>query len=698
MLIRKYNRFEEIPKVNNILYKIPIFATQKYADYLKEIKNHDTLWLACADNEMLSCFIPIAISKKFIFKRGYFITGVIFNESNISFEKEIEFLENVLDYVKKNNLCDWIQQGPNWALFNTAPSGSISVQFGTYKLFLKDKSEDELYRLIKNSERGNINKAIKSEVIIKKGADYIKDCLSIVNLTAKEANISSLTMIEARKLLAVFKDDLKIYVSYFDYKPQSAAILIRNEYCTYGLYAGTIANAFRGANAYLWWEAIRDAKVNNCEYFDFVGARVNPAPGSKIERIQRFKKHFGSEFVQGYLWKFVISKNKFIVYKKLLKIYFLLLKKKIKKDIIEQELERQNLDSNKPSELVIYRTFNKIPDNEKLLKNIPVFATQNYADFIKEFNDHDTIWFAYTENGKITFLLPFAIYKKYIFIKGYFLTGVISLGSNNPIDKEKEFLEDVISCIKKNKLCHWIRQGLNWALFNSVPSGSKATEFGTYRILLRDKSEDEIYKLISKSQKRNIQKAITSGIEIKKGLNYINDCLNIIDHTARGANIHSPTLDEINKLHYYFKDNLKIYVSYLNDIPQCSTIFISNEFCTYGLYAGRKSGAFRSSNAYLDWEAIKDAKKNNNLYFDFVGARMNPEPDSKIERIQNYKKHFGCDLIRGYIWKMVISEKQFKLYKILLNTYSFVFNKKFKKDIIDQEIEKQSNEANYSYS
>jgi lipid II:glycine glycyltransferase (peptidoglycan interpeptide bridge formation enzyme) len=149
---------------------------------------------------------------------------------------------------------------------------------------------------------------------------------------------------------------------------------------------------------------------------------------------------------------------------------------------------------------------------------------------------------------------------------------------------------------------------------------------------------------------------------------------------------------------FYFRDKSKIYVSYLDDVPQTAVIFLGNEYCTYALYAGSIIKAFRGANSYLDWEAILEAKKCNSSYFDFVGARINPEPGSKLERIQNYKSRFGSEFVQGYLWKMVISKRKYFIYKTILKIYFLLKNNKIKKDIIDQEFEKQNNEDIHSDS
>ena len=70
-------------------------------------------------------------------------------------------------------------------------------------------------------------------------------------------------------------------------------------------------------------------------------------------------------------------------------------------------------------------------------------------------------------NPDIQFIIPFAVRNKYIFKNGMFLTASICLDENVDIETEKEFLNSIIAIIKQEKLCDWIGQPPNWALFNS---------------------------------------------------------------------------------------------------------------------------------------------------------------------------------------------------------------------------------------
>lgn len=338
--IEVINNIKEIQTKYNLDHKVPIFATQEYADYLFDSRRIKTLWFIEKFEDEISLMIPFAISKKLFFIKGYFLTSVN-NIANRPLDEEKLFLEKVVALIKKKKLCDWIQQSPNWAIFNTYPSGAVYIQFGTYKIKLEEKSLDELFNSVQKKDRYDINKAIRENIIIKKSYDYLTDSIKLINLTASEAGISSVDVQEINKIKTYLRNDLWVYVAYDrNNVPQSTAIFFSNHYSTYTIYGGSIKKPARGSTTYLYWEAIKESKLKNVKYFDFVGARVNPEPESKQARIQRFKEHFGGELYLGYLWKMPISKIKYYLYNIIIRLYTLLKGIKYKGDIIDQELRR----------------------------------------------------------------------------------------------------------------------------------------------------------------------------------------------------------------------------------------------------------------------------------------------------------------------------------------------------------------------
>ena len=79
-------------------------------------------------------------------------------------------------------------------------------------------------------------------------------------------------------------------------------------------------------------------------------------------------------------------------------------------------------------------------------------------------------------------------------------------------------------------------------------------------------------------------------------------------------------------------------------------------------------------------------KERGVLLYDFVGARVNPEPGSKLEGIQRFKSRFGGEMKVGYMWRYVNRPVRYKIYNLLLNSYmKYVRHDNTFSDIIKEE-------------
>lgn len=125
---------------------------------------------------------------------------------------------------------------------------------------------------------------------------------------------------------------------------QGSAIFLWNKgNSCYYLHGGSAQHTTTGAMNLLIWEAILFMKAKGVRIFDFVGGRVKPEPGSKLEGIQRFKERFGSNLKIGYAFELAINEPQYNLYKFLLKIKCIIKRTKIYKSIVEQEIERGNI-------------------------------------------------------------------------------------------------------------------------------------------------------------------------------------------------------------------------------------------------------------------------------------------------------------------------------------------------------------------
>lgn len=184
----------------------------------------------------------------------------------------------------------------------------------------------------------------------------------------------------------------------------------------------------------------------------------------------------------------------------------------------------------------LFKKLADVPSIERFNENLPVFASQEYSNYLKNTKNYSTIWFHGIVEPNIQFILPLAIRKMYAFKNGLILTSTIYLDNNIKIEIEREFLNGVMAIIRQKKLCDWIGQPKNWALFNVVPSNSIYCEFGSYRINLLENNTDELFAKMGHNHRQQIKKSIKDKIIIKSSHELLEDCSNVFMEAAAYGN------------------------------------------------------------------------------------------------------------------------------------------------------------------
>lgn len=292
-------------------------------------------WFVSSQNGL---FIPFFIKKQLFVNRLTFLDDVdsLLKFKNVSLEDKLHFLNNCIKYIKEHMDVDFITQSPAFAIFDSFPIGSIAAPFGTYRIDLT-KSEDEIWEKVHSKHKNVIRKAIQNNVDIKSGHQYLNQSIQLINETLERSKIKSLDLTKINQLAQNLNGNIVPYICELNGLVQGTAIFIFSQKSALYMWGGSISNPTTGAMNYLHWTAIKDFKTLNVNCYDFVGGRITPKAGSKLEGIQRFKSRFGGYFYQGYLWKYPI-KWKYYFYIVILKAY-LFFKGRNTKDIIDQELK-----------------------------------------------------------------------------------------------------------------------------------------------------------------------------------------------------------------------------------------------------------------------------------------------------------------------------------------------------------------------
>lgn len=317
--------------VSDFLHLLPVTAMPEYLQSFN----------SCVDYGYIiegNCVLPYAKRKRSIF---YFIqlsSGVLGAENEV---EEKLFLNNALSFFKKNVSADYLIS-TNTSIFNSYPTGSLYCKFGSYVVDLH-MSEEELFSGLHSKHRNVIRKAEKEGLVVSHGKKYLVDCYNLINETFSRQGMQSPTLENIQKLNDL-QDNVSFTVVKVGNEIHGCAIFIWNKnHSCYYLHGGSIKLPHSGAMNLLHWETILRMKKNNVNSYDFVGARLNPDSGSRLEGIQRFKLRFGGELKVGYLWKFTFNNFKYKIYSVLLSVYFkYILKTKFDGDVIDQERKKGN--------------------------------------------------------------------------------------------------------------------------------------------------------------------------------------------------------------------------------------------------------------------------------------------------------------------------------------------------------------------
>jgi lipid II:glycine glycyltransferase (peptidoglycan interpeptide bridge formation enzyme) len=288
-------------------------------------------WIAGYENEKIILLVPFTLRSKWGIKIAKLQMEPYSFGAEVTESQEKLFLKYCLERLSEQGIA-FCEQPPPHAIFRVYPDGAIAARFGSYILDLKDRTEHQLWLGLNPKHRNVILNAQKKGVTIKsyEGAplEYIHQILSD---TMQKSSMNFISIERFKKLIISLENNIEILVAYDANKIIGCGIFIWSQYSAYYLFGGVIPNPILGSMNLLLWEAINRFREKGVDSFDFVGARISPAPNSKLEGIQRFKKRFGAKLHEGFLWKYPMT-YKYYIYSLLQRV-----KTRGIGDIIDQE-------------------------------------------------------------------------------------------------------------------------------------------------------------------------------------------------------------------------------------------------------------------------------------------------------------------------------------------------------------------------
>ena len=260
----------------------------------------------------LCCVLPYTIVRKAIFRMVRFRIETIPMGKELELNKEKSFLNSVIEYFRSNRI-DMIIPATTNTIFRTYPDGADAAPYGSFIIDLSQQ-EESLWGNLHSKHRNVIRNAIKKEVEIREGIEYLDTAFELIRDTLKRSNLGFMSYNAYKRFIFGLKENIKIYIGYHHGIAQGCAVIPYSRYSAYYLYGGSIPRPISGANNLLQWEAIRQFRELGVGRYDFVGVRINPEGQSKQEGLMMFKQRFGGPLFQGYMWKYSLNPLKFAVY------------------------------------------------------------------------------------------------------------------------------------------------------------------------------------------------------------------------------------------------------------------------------------------------------------------------------------------------------------------------------------------------
>jgi hypothetical protein len=279
--------------------------------------------------------VLVSIYKKYIFINAQFpVENICYNsEGN---ESPQVFLDAIMKYLVKEFKIQWTTPTNASAFFNTYPTNSLRIPFGSHVINLLD-SEEELLQNMHGKHRNSVRKSEKSGVIIKLGGlDLLKDYLVLDKETWLRSGGVGMGNSYFYNLLSLFPDNIFLAIAYHNGTPQGGGFYFYNKSMSYYMYGASKNKPESGSMNLLQWKAILEMKRLNVKKFSFVGCRINEDENSKFHGIQRFKGRFGGELISGYMFK--VIKNRFLYF--LFNALLFMKSGKMSTDAIDQEIHK----------------------------------------------------------------------------------------------------------------------------------------------------------------------------------------------------------------------------------------------------------------------------------------------------------------------------------------------------------------------
>jgi len=160
------------------------------------------------------------------------------------------------------------------------------------------KSEEELFQQIKKKDRYYINRAIKEWVEVIKSNDekYVDIMIKMHQEHAKKVGYHPFSEKYIKNLYKHFPNDIQTISTWYNGQIESILMTIKFwKTCVYYVAVSDIKSKKFSPNYLCQWEAIKQAKADGAEIYNFWGVSPDDNPNHPLAGVTGFKRKWGGD-------------------------------------------------------------------------------------------------------------------------------------------------------------------------------------------------------------------------------------------------------------------------------------------------------------------------------------------------------------------------------------------------------------------
>ena len=292
-------------------------------------------------------FAPVQFNTNKGFKTVRYMFPPLFRNGTLpALQDEKKFIEESLQFIKNKKLAHRIAQPYNFSIFRTVPENTRYCAYGTYRINLKDRTDLDLLQNMQARYRTAINQADRLKPEIKLGVSELDGFYQLHEETMKRTGAHPESYQSIKNDLERSNQNTLLATVYINDELQGGLFLYTSKFGAYYMHGASASTTLaQGAIKWLHYKIMCKLMHEGVAFYDFVGARLSDVSGTKLEGIQNFKKRFGSELIEAYLWKSDIDKKICRAHDTLLKLKCKVRKTEYPYDIIDQETRKIKTNS-----------------------------------------------------------------------------------------------------------------------------------------------------------------------------------------------------------------------------------------------------------------------------------------------------------------------------------------------------------------